>query len=295
MKKLLSLVSLFLIIAVISIAQTDFEKIQIETIKITDSIYMLKGAGGNIGAFICADGVLLIDTQYAPLYEKIKNVLKQLGSDNIKYVINTHWHSDHTSGNINFAKDAPVISHKNVRETMLHPKPIMGRDIQPAEGAMLPSITFDSEMTIYINGESADLIYMPPGHTSGDSVVYFPKADVWHVGDLFFNGGYPFIDLPNGGNVIDYAADVKSLLDRMDDNVRIIPGHGALATKKDFQNFYNVLAGTTEYIRTKMKEGKSLEEIQNEDLPDEWSSWGRGFMKNKNWIELVYRSIEAKK
>lgn len=276
-------------------AQTDFEKVQINTIKITDSLYLLKGAGGNIGAFIGSDGVLLIDTQYAPLYQKIKDALHKLGGEKIKYVINTHWHGDHTSGNINFANDAPIIASKNVRETLLNPKSIMGREIKPASGPMLPSITFDSEMTIYINGEDVKLIHMPAGHTSGDSVVYFPKADVWHVGDLFFNGGFPFIDLPNGGNVIGYTADVKSLLDRMDDGARIIPGHGELATKGDYEKFYTILSGTVEFVKGELKKGKSLEEIEKDGLPKEYEAWGKGFINNKTWIDFIYQSIEAKK
>jgi cyclase len=290
----LLLICFFFVVSFVA-AQTDFEKVQINTVKITDSLFMLKGAGGNIGASIGPDGILLIDTQFAPLYQKIKDTLHKLGGDKIKYVINTHWHGDHTSGNINFAKDAPIIAHKNVRETLLNPKSIMGRDIKPASGPMLPSITFDSEMTIYINGEDVKLIHMPPGHTDGDTVVYFSKADVWHVGDLFFNGGYPFIDLPNGGNVIGYAEDVKSLLERMDDGARIIPGHGELATKSDYEKFYKMLSGTIEFVKGELKKGKSLEEIEKEDLPKEYETWSKGFVNSKVWIDFIFNSLESKK
>jgi len=295
MKKICFLLCGFVLVVSFLPALMDPEKVQIETVKLTDTIYMLKGAGGNMCASIGPNGVLLIDTEYAPLYQKIKDALHKLGGNKIKYVINTHWHGDHTSGNINFANDAPIIAHKNVRETMLHPNPIMGRAVEPASEAALPIITYNSEMTFYINGEAVKLIHMPPGHTDGDTVVIFPKANIIATGDLFFNGTYPFIDLANGGNVVDYAADVKSLLDKLDEGTKIIPGHGPLATKKDFQTFYNMLVETTSYVKTKIDAGLSVEEIKKSGLPEKWKSWGEGFLKTEMWIDFICRSYGYQK
>jgi cyclase len=295
MKKICFLLCGFILAASFLLAQIDPEKVQIETFKLTDTIYMLKGAGGNMCASIGPDGVLLIDTEFAPLYQKIKDALHKLGGDKIKYVINTHWHGDHTGGNINFAKEASIIAHKNVRETMLHPNPTMGRAVEPASDSALPTITYDSEMTIYINGEAAQLIHIPPGHTDGDTIVIFPKSNIIASGDLFFNGTYPFIDLANGGNAVEYAADVKSLLDKMDEGTKIIPGHGPLATKKDFQAFYNMLVETTSYVKAKIDSGLSVEEIKKSGLPEKWKSWGEGFFKPEMWIDFICKSYGYQK
>jgi glyoxylase-like metal-dependent hydrolase (beta-lactamase superfamily II) len=295
MKKICFLLCGFVLATSFLLAQMDLEKVQIETVNLTDTIYILKGAGGNMCASIGPDGVLLIDTEYAPLYQKIKDALHKLGGNKIKYVINTHWHGDHTSGNINFAADAPIIAHKNVRETMLHPKPRKGKAAEPANEAALPIITYDSEMTIYINDEDVKLIRIPPGHTDGDTVVYFPKSNVVHMGDLFFNGTFPYIDFENGGNVLAYTENVKSILDNLADNIKIIPGHGPLATKKDFQTFYNMLVETTAYVKAKIDAGLSVEEISKSGLPEKWKSWGEGFLKPEMWIDFICKSYGYQK
>jgi cyclase len=293
MKKNLFLVFAFFFITSIVPAQMDFNKVQIETVKLSDTVYMLKGAGGNITACIGFDGVLLIDTEYAQLYEKIIDALHKLGGDKIRYVINTHWHGDHTSGNINFAKDAPIIAHKNVRETMMHPKPRMGRTAEPAKPEALPTIVYDTELNIYMNGENVEFFHIPLGHTDGDTGIYFTKSNILVTGDLFFNGSFPYIDLTNGGNVVFYTDGVKFLLDKINDETKIVPGHGNLASKKDFERFFEMLKGTIEYVAEKIVDGKTLDEIQKEDLPEEWSAWGKGFISNKTWIEFIYKSFEG--
>lgn len=293
MKKYFFTIIVLFSIASASSAQTDFDKIQIETVKLSDTVYMLKGAGGNMTACVGSDGVLLIDTEYGQLYEKIKDALHKLGGEKIRYVINTHWHGDHTNGNVNFAKDAPIIAHRNVRETMLNPKSAMGRKVEPAKAEALPAIVYDTELKIYINGEVAEMFHIPPGHTDGDTAIYFPKSNILVTGDLFFNGSFPYIDFANGGNVVEYANGVKFLLGKINDETKIVPGHGKLASKKDFERFFEMLKGTVEYVAGKIADGKTLEEIQKEDLPEEWSAWGKGFINNKIWIEFIYKSFDG--
>ena len=295
MKKYRFIVYALFLAATIILAQTDFDKVQIEAVKVSDTVYMLRGAGGNMVACIGSDGVLLIDTEYSQLYEKIKDALHKLGGDKIKYVINTHWHGDHTSGNINFAKDAPIIAHKNVRETMMHPKSRADRKTEPAKPEALPTIVYDTELKIYMNGETVELFHIPPGHTDGDTGIYFTKSNVLVTGDFFFNGSYPYIDLPNGGNVVDYAAGVKLLLGKINDDTKIIPGHGPLATKKDFKAFYNMLVETTAYVKEKIDAGMSVDEIKKSGLPEKWKSWGEGFLKTEMWIDFICRSYGYQK
>lgn len=263
-------------------AQDDrFAAVTINTVPVTDSISMLVGSGGNIGVSAGADGILIIDDQYAPLATKIKTALAALGSDTPKFLLNTHFHGDHTGGNADFGAASVIVAHENVRSRL---------SSENAPAVALPVVTFDDNVTVHFNGEDITLIHMPRGHTDTDSVVMFEGSNVIHMGDHFFNGGFPFVDLANGGTVQGYINNLEKALSWIQDDTQVIPGHGALATKADLLNFYNVVKDTSTAIRVKKSLQMSKEEIVAEGLGAEYASWGQGFINEQRWIETVFDS-----
>lgn len=263
-------------------AQNDrFANITIETVPVAGNISMLVGSGGNIGVSAGDDGILIIDDQYAPLAAKIKTALAALGSDSPKFLLNTHFHGDHTGGNADFGAGSIIIAHENVRGRLI------GID---SPSVALPVITFDDDVTIHFNGEDITLIHVPAGHTDTDSVVMFSGSNVIHMGDHFFNGGFPFIDLANGGTVQGYLQNLERVLSWIEDDTAVIPGHGALGTKADLLAFYNVVKDTSTTIRVKKSQRMSKEEIVAEGLDPSLASWGTGFINEQRWIETVFDS-----
>ncbi len=221
-------------------AQNDrFANVTIETVPVAGNISMLIGSGGNIGVSAGTDGILIIDDQYAPLASRIKTALAALGSDVPKFLLNTHFHGDHTGSNADFGVDSIIVAHENVQ----------GRMEGNSPAAALPVVTFDDDVTIHFNGEDITLIHMPAGHTDTDSVVMFADTNVIHMGDHFFNGAFPFIDLENGGTVQGYIANLERALSWIDDDTEVIPGHGVLGNKADLLTFYNVIRDTSTEIR----------------------------------------------
>jgi len=265
-----------------ALGQADqFAGVTIETIPVTGNISMLMGSGGNIGVSAGSDGLLIIDDQYAPLADKIKAALAALGSDTPKFLLNTHFHGDHTGGNATFGVDSIIVAHRNVRNRLLG---------ENSPATALPVVTFDDDVTVHFNGEDITLIHMPAGHTDTDSVVMFEGSNVIHMGDHFFNGGFPFIDLANGGTVQGYLNNLEKALSWIQDDTRVIPGHGPLGTKADLLAFYNVVKDTSTAIRVKKSQRMSKEEIVAEGLGAEYASWGTGFINEQRWIETVYDS-----
>ena len=264
------------------LAQDDrFANVTIETVPVTGNISMLIGSGGNIGVSTGADGLLIIDDQYAPLAGKIRAALSQLGSDTPKFLLNTHFHGDHTGGNADFGTASIIIAHENVRGRL-----VAGNSPSSA----LPVITFDDDVTVHFNGENITLIHMPRGHTDTDSVVMFEDSNVVHMGDHFFNGGFPFVDLASGGTVQGYISNLEKALSWIDDDTSVIPGHGTLGTKADLLAFYNVVKDTSTTIRVMKSQQMSAEEAVAEGLDDEYESWGQGFINEQRWIETVFAS-----
>ena len=268
--------------ALSAVAQNDrFANVSIETVSVRDNISMLVGSGGNIGVSAGADGILIIDDQYAPLAAKIRAALADLGSDTPKFLLNTHFHGDHTGGNADFGVGSIIVAHENVRGRLVG---------GGAAASALPVITFDDDVTVHFNGENITLIHMPNGHTDTDSVVMFESSNVIHMGDHFFNGGFPFVDLANGGTVQGYLSNLERALSWIGDDTAVIPGHGALGTKADLMNFYNVVKDTSTSIRVMKSLAKSKEEIVAEGLGAEYESWGQGFINEQRWIETVFDS-----
>jgi len=272
----------------------DFSKVEIKVHKVAGNIHMLEGAGGNIGVSVGADGILIVDDQYAPLADKIKAALKTLGEGKLKFILNTHWHSDHTGGNAALGPDAPIIAHTNVRKRLAEGMDLPGRKTKPAPKEALPVITFDHSLSVHFNGEEIRVIHTPPGHTDGDSVIYFPAANVVHMGDLFFVDRFPFVDLASGGDVEGYTKNVGDVLAKLPAGAKIIPGHGPLSTAEDLKRFHRALLETTDIVRKKIAAGKTLDQIKSEGLPEEWKSWGTGFVKQDFWLETIFTNLTRK-
>ncbi|MDD9894877.1 MAG: MBL fold metallo-hydrolase [Gammaproteobacteria bacterium] len=261
--------------------QDRFANVTIETVPVAGNISMLIGQGGNIGVSAGDDGILIIDDQFAPLADRIKAALEALGSDSPKFLLNTHFHGDHVGGNAEFGAESVIVAHENVRIRMA------GGD---APAVALPVVTYDDDVSIHFNGETVTLIHMPRGHTDTDSVVYFEESDVIHMGDHFFNGAFPFVDLANGGTVQGYIDNLERVLSWITDDTSVIPGHGPLASKSDLMNFYNVVKDTSIDIRVKKSQRMSAEEIVAEGLGPELESWGQGFISEEAWITTVFNS-----
>ncbi|HVT45573.1 MAG TPA: MBL fold metallo-hydrolase [Thermoanaerobaculia bacterium] len=291
--------SLVLVVALVLMpsslfAQRDFSKVEIKATKVAGNVYMLEGLGGNIGVSAGPDGILIVDDQYAPLAEKIRAALKSIDPGQLKFVLNTHWHGDHTGGNPEFGPEAPVIAHTNVRKRLARDHQIRGTTIKAMVPEGLPVITFDESLSVHFNGEEIRMIHHPAGHTDGDSVIFFSRSNVIHMGDQFFNDRFPFIDLESGGSVEGYLANVEAVIAGAPAGVKIIPGHGRLATVEDLRRFAGMLRETIRIVRSQMSAGKSLDEIKAAGLPD-WTSWVSGWITIDVWIETIHGSLSAKK
>ena len=297
MKKYLLVISLVLTAFVSIHAQDDFSKVEIKATKVAGNVYVLEGAGGNIGVSVGPDGILIVDDQFAPLADKIRASLKTLDQGKLKFILNTHWHGDHTGGNVAFGPEAPIIAHDNVRKRMSTEQRIefFKQTIPSSPKQALPVITFDQSLTVHFNGEEIKAIHFPHGHTDGDSVIFFSTSNVVHLGDDFFSGSFPFVDLDSGGSVEGLTQNIGELITKIPSGAKLIPGHGAVSTIDDLKAYHQMLLATTDIVRKKIAAGKTLEEVKKEGLPSEWKSWGTGFIKTEMWLELVYRSLTTKK
>ena len=277
-------------------AQRDFSKVEIIPEKITENIYMLKGSGGNIGICIGEKGVLMIDSQFAPLSDKIKAAIKKLSDQPIHYLVNTHWLGDHTGGNENLANQgAIIIAHENVRKRMSTKQDRGGgRVVDPSPDTALPVITFNDKMTLFLgNGNSMHAMHVNDAHTDGDSYYYFPEDNVLHMGDNFFVGRYPYIDLNSGGDIDGLISNVTMALGMIDDDTKIIPGHGRVANKSDLKSYKTVIATLRERVIKARAAGNSLEETQKLDLSKEWdATHGQGFINADRIVEFIYNSAD---
>src|SRR5688572_10762864 len=294
--KLVLLVLLVLIAVPVKAQQPDFSKVEIKVTKVAGNVYMLEGRGGNIGVSVGSDGILIVDDQFAPLAEKIKTALKTLGEGKLKFVLNTHWHSDHTGGNVVFGPEAPIIAHDNVRKRLSTEQRIevFKTTVAASPKEALPVITFGQSLSVHFNGEEIRVIHFPKGHTDGDSVIFFTGSNVVHMGDDFFAARFPFVDLGSGGSVQGLAQNIGEILGKLPAGVKLIPGHGPISTADDLKAYHRMLVETTDIVRKKMAAGKTLAEIKAEGFPEEWKSWGTGFIKTDAWIETIHTSLSKK-
>jgi cyclase len=291
-RTLLSLSLLLLCLAARTVeAQQDFSKVEMKVTKVAGNIYMLEGSGGNIGVSVGADGILIVDDQFAPLADKIRAALKTLGDGKLKFVLNTHYHGDHTGGNASFGLEAPIIAQTNVRRRLATEQTVLGEKVAPSPKEALPVITFEQSVSIHFNGEEIKAVHFPHGHTDGDAVIFFTGSNVVHMGDDFFAGRFPFVDIDNGGDIEQLTKNVSDIIATLPPDVKIIPGHGPLSTLDDLKLFRRMLFETTAIIRKEIQAKRSLDQAKAAGLPDEWKSWGTGFIKTDAWIELIYKSL----
>ena len=264
----------------------DFSKVEIKPAKLSGSVAMLAGAGGNIGVSFGPDGALIVDDQFAPLSDKIKAAIASLGGNGkLAFVVNTHWHPDHTGGNEVFGKQAPIVAQENVRARLL---------AQPAPKDALPVVTFKDSVTLWWNGEEVEVVHVPHGHTDGDSIIFFKGSNVVHMGDQFFNGMFPFIDFASGGDVAGFVKNVGDMIARIPAGAKIIPGHGAVATIDDLKRFHAMLQATTAIVRKEIDSGMSLDAAKKAGLPAEWKGWATDFVPVERWVEMIYTSFTKK-
>lgn len=292
---LIALVILFLPVTNTAAQQMDFDSIEIKPHHVRGNIHMLEGAGGNIGVSAGEDAVYIIDDQFAPLTDKIRAAIAQISDKPVKFVINTHWHFDHTGGNENFGKaGAVIVAHDNVYERMTQENFIrsLNRRVPPSPKAALPVISFSRDVTFHLNGEDTRIFHVAHAHTDGDSVVHFPKSNVVHTGDTWFHGSYPFIDISSGGSIDGMIAAVEKILALVDDDTRIIPGHGPMGDRSGLEDYLVMLKTVRGRMQDLIQRGKSLEEIlalkPNADYD---GTLGNGFINPEQFLEIVYNSL----
>jgi glyoxylase-like metal-dependent hydrolase (beta-lactamase superfamily II) len=275
-------------------AQQDFGKVQIKATKAAGNVYMLEGSGGNIGVSVGEDGIVIVDDQFAPLAPKIKAALKEITDKPIKFVLNTHFHGDHTGGNAQFGTEATIIAHDNVRKRLQEGGSIGGNTVQPAPKEALPVITFNDRASVHLNGEDIRAIHLPNGHTDGDSVIFFPKSKVVHMGDDFVTYGFPFVDVQNGGSVSGMIAGIEKVLAMIPEDAKIIPGHGPLSSPADVRKFLDMLKDTRALVAKAAQDGKTIDQMKQEHLLAKYEELGKGFIKTDAWIELLSADVQHK-
>ncbi len=274
-----------------ALAQRNFDDVQIEATQVADNIYMLTGSGGNIGVIIGDDDTFIIDDQFAPLTEKIIAAIAELTDNPVKFVLNTHWHGDHTGGNENFGKaGALIVAHDNVRERMSAKQLADAIDNADASKA-LPVVTFAEDVTFHLNGETIHAFHVDEAHTDGDTIIHFKKANVFHMGDTFFSGRFPYIDLDSGGGIDGMISSANKVLSLSNDDTKIIPGHGPLSTPADLKEYRDVMMKVRAKIMFMVTEDKTLEEVIASNPTEGYESWGTGFINSERFITIIYNDL----
>ena len=276
-------------------AQVDFSEVEIQTMEVASGIFMLVGQGGNLGLSVGEDGAFLVDDQFAPLSGKIMAAIGELTDAPVEFLVNTHWHGDHTGGNEAFgAAGAVIVAHDNVRVRMSTEQfmEIFNQTVPPSPDIALPIVTFSDALTFHYNGETIHAFHPGPAHTDGDVILHFAEADVFHMGDNFFNGFYPFVDVGSNGDIDGMIAAGYRVLAMSDSDSRIIPGHGPLATRDDLRDWLRVVRDTRESIQALIDQGMSEDEVVAANPTAEYDdSHGGGFMNPETYTRLVYTSL----
>jgi len=282
----------------------DVSKVELRVTKVAGNVYMLdaaKGdAGGNIGASVGDDGIVIVDDQYAPLADKIRAALKGITDKPVRFVINTHYHGDHTGGNAIFQKDAPVIAQDNVRKRLEEGGKAgnggsVSMDRKPAEKGALPIITFEHDVTVHLNGEDIRALHFPAGHTDGDSVIYFPQSNVVHMGDDFVTYGFPFIDVTSGGSIDGMIDGVEKAIAQLPPDVKVIPGHGPVSNLDDVRAYVKMLKETREVVAKAIQKHKTLDQMKQEKILEPWKKYSGDFITSDAFIDTLYNSLTGQK
>ncbi len=258
-----------------------FAAVEIKAIHVAGHVHMLTGAGGNIGVSVGPDGVLIVDDQFAPLAERITAAIDSIGGAAPKFVLNTHFHGDHTGGNPFFGEAGVIVAHANVRARLFDDMPAVG----------LPVVTFEDSLRLHFNGDEIDVLHLPHGHTDGDSIVWFKDAKVIHMGDHLFQGRFPFVDVANGGNVDGLIANLQTVLDFLPKDTQVIPGHGNLATVAEIGEALEVISQSQAVVRRALA-NDALDALKREGF-GRWTGWGEGFISEERWIDILVASEQA--
>ena len=284
-----TLLLIALLTALPASAQRDWSKVEVRVVPVAGSVHMISGAGGNIGVSVGEDGIVVVDDQYAPLAPKIEAALKTITDKPVRFILNTHYHGDHTGGNEYFGKSAPVVAHENVRKRLAEGTTKFGRTDPPAPKGALPILTFNDSVSIHLNGEEVRAVHLPHGHTDGDAVIWFTKSNVVHMGDDFFNDLFPLVDLENGGSVKGLIANLDRLIAMIPDDAKVIPGHGALSDRNGLRRFAAMLKATSGIVESGLAAGRTLDQLKAEKVLAAWDEWGSGTIKTDLWIETLWK------
>ena len=295
--KLAAVAFLCLIVVLPALSQGKLDTVQIRTQKVGEGIFMLTGAGGNIGVSSGPDGIFLIDDQFAPLTEKITKAVAEATQSNapVRFVLNTHWHGDHTGGNENMGvAGAVIVAQENVRKRMSVEQfnEMFNRKTPASPANALPIVTFEDELTFYLNGDEIRAFHVKNAHTDGDVIVHFKKANVLHMGDVFFSGTYPIIDISSGGSIDGMISALTRVLPFVNEGTRIIPGHGPLSRKYDLKVYREMLTGVRVLMQRQIAEKKTLDQVKAANpLRDYDARWAKGSVKPEQFLEMVYKSL----
>ena len=294
----------FALFATLAFAQgeQDFSKVEIKVTKVSGGVYMLEGAGGNIAASVGEDGIVIVDDQFAPLAEKIRAALQGLGITDkpVRFVINTHYHGDHTGGNVPFSETSTIIAQDNVRKR-LEAGGVGGNgasihmENKPAPKAALPIITFGQDVTVHLNGEDIRALHFPSGHTDGDSIIFFPKSNVVHMGDDFVRYGFPFIDIDSGGSVQGMIGGLEKAISQLPTDVKVIPGHGALSNLDDVREYVKMLKDTSAVVQKAIAQRQTLDQMKQAKILAPWQKYSGGFINADAFLETLFNSLTGHK
>jgi glyoxylase-like metal-dependent hydrolase (beta-lactamase superfamily II) len=273
--------------------QQDYSKVEIKTTKVAGNVWFLEGAGGNIAASAGEDGVAIVDDQFAELSPKIHAALAKLSPKPVRFVINTHWHFDHTGGNALFSDSAAILAHANVRKRLITGGKISAAFvIPPAAPAALPIVTFEEGLSLWWNGEEVRAIHLRPGHTDGDTAVWFTGSNVVHMGDDFITTGFPIVDVSSGGSLRGLLEALDSLLPQIPKDAKIIPGHGHVSTIDDLRKYRSSLEEMVAVVAKARKAGRTVEQMKADKLLAPWAEWGKGWVKEDAFIETIAQDLE---
>ena len=290
---LLAVVLSFWTFWVLPLSADDFSDVQFVSTPLTASITLLEGAGGNITASIGPDGVLLVDDDFKEMSDKLTAKLKDLGGATPRWIVNTHFHYDHTGGNESYGPTATIIASKEVRERLMTEQTLWNQ-VHPAEPHLaLPTVTFEKSLTLEVNGDTAQVMHLPHGHTDGDSVVLFNHGKVIAMGDLFFSGMYPIFHPEHEGSLQGYIHDLKWVLNQAPADAKIVPGHGPLSTRADLNRFYEMILASVAKVKLAIHAGKTLDQIKKEGLDPKWESFSHGYRTTDQWLTAIYQNLKS--